>query len=53
MDRALEEFRIGGRGVHTTRGFLRRVVADERFRAGTHDTSLVERLLAEESKPIL
>jgi acetyl-CoA carboxylase, biotin carboxylase subunit len=45
MDRALTEFRVGGPGVHTTTKFLRRVVADEQFRSGTHDTSIVGRLL--------
>jgi len=44
MDRALEEFRIDGPGVHTTIGFLRRVLAEEDFRAGTHSTAIVDRL---------
>jgi acetyl-CoA carboxylase biotin carboxylase subunit len=47
MDRALAEFRITGRGVRTTARFLRQVVADERFRAGTHDTTIVDRLLGD------
>ncbi|OXM62274.1 MULTISPECIES: acetyl-CoA carboxylase biotin carboxylase subunit [Amycolatopsis] len=41
MDRALGEFRIGGRGVHTTRDLLRRVLADPAFVAGEHTTSLL------------
>ncbi|TMR02607.1 acetyl-CoA carboxylase biotin carboxylase subunit [Actinomadura soli] len=45
MDRALAEFRAEGPGVRTTAGFLRRVLADERFRAGTYDTGLVSRLM--------
>jgi acetyl-CoA carboxylase, biotin carboxylase subunit len=48
MDRALAEFRIAGAGVHTTIPFLRRVIADERFAAGTHDTTIVDRLLSRE-----
>jgi acetyl-CoA carboxylase, biotin carboxylase subunit len=47
MDRALEEFRAVGSGVCTTAGFLRQVLADEAFRAGSHDTGLVSRLLAD------
>ncbi|WP_433325215.1 acetyl-CoA carboxylase biotin carboxylase subunit [Spirillospora sp. CA-294931] len=47
MDRALAEFRASGPGVRTTAGFLREVLADERFRAGTYDTGLVSRLLGE------
>jgi acetyl-CoA carboxylase biotin carboxylase subunit len=46
MDRALAEFRVAGPGVHTTIPFLRRVIADERFANGTHDTTIVDRLLA-------
>jgi acetyl-CoA carboxylase biotin carboxylase subunit len=45
MDRALAEFRVTGPGVHTTTPFLRRVLADERFATGTHDTTIVDRLL--------
>jgi acetyl-CoA carboxylase, biotin carboxylase subunit len=45
MARALAEFRVDGIGVHTTNAFLRRVLADERFRAGTHDTTIVDQLL--------
>jgi acetyl-CoA carboxylase biotin carboxylase subunit len=44
MERALEEFRAEGPGVRTTAGFLRRVLADERFRSGSYDTGLVARL---------
>jgi acetyl-CoA carboxylase biotin carboxylase subunit len=44
MDRALAEFRVSGAGVRTTIPFLRRVLADERFAAGTHDTTIVDRL---------
>jgi acetyl-CoA carboxylase, biotin carboxylase subunit len=45
MRRALEEFQATGAGIRTTAGFLRRVLADEQFRSGTHDTGLVARLL--------
>lgn len=44
MERALEELRAEGPGVRPTAGFLRRVPADERFRSGSCDTGLVERL---------
>jgi acetyl-CoA carboxylase, biotin carboxylase subunit len=47
MQRALSEFRASGPGIRTTCGFLRRVLDDEQFRAGTHDTGLVLRLLDE------
>ncbi len=47
MDRALWEFRATGPGIRTTAGFLRRVLADNEFRSGTHDTGLVARLLAD------
>jgi acetyl-CoA carboxylase biotin carboxylase subunit len=46
MDRALSEFQIEGRGVRTTIPFHRRVLADERFRAGDVSTDFVERFLA-------
>lgn len=46
MERALDEFHAAGPGVCTTDDFLRRVLADPEFRAGTHDTGLVARLLA-------
>jgi len=45
MDRALDEVRVAGPGIATTTGFLRRVLATGEFRAGTHDTGLVGRLL--------
>ncbi|MFI0349078.1 acetyl/propionyl/methylcrotonyl-CoA carboxylase subunit alpha [Actinomadura sp. 9N407] len=51
MDRALAEFVIAGPGMATTIPFLRRVLADPRFRAGTHTTSLVDEMLATESCP--
>jgi acetyl-CoA carboxylase, biotin carboxylase subunit len=47
MDRALSEFRADGPGVHTTSDFLRRVLRDPQFRAGTYDTDLVPRLTGE------
>jgi acetyl-CoA carboxylase biotin carboxylase subunit len=47
MDRALSEVRVSGRGVHTTVGFLREVLAHPVFRAGEHTTGLVGRLLDE------
>ncbi|MEV0660644.1 acetyl/propionyl/methylcrotonyl-CoA carboxylase subunit alpha [Actinomadura luteofluorescens] len=49
MERALEELRAEGPGVRTTTGFLRRVLADERFRSGSYDTGLVEHLIGEAS----
>jgi acetyl-CoA carboxylase biotin carboxylase subunit len=45
MRRALAEFEVRGPGVHTTREFLDRVLADHEFADGKHDTSLVGRLL--------
>ena len=45
MRRALDEFQAAGPGIHTTAGFLRRVLADGEFRSGSHDTGLVSRLL--------
>ncbi|RZU51633.1 acetyl-CoA carboxylase biotin carboxylase subunit [Krasilnikovia cinnamomea] len=48
MDRALQEFRVAGPGVHTTAGFLREVLHDEEFRAGRHTTAIVERILRED-----
>lgn len=44
MDRALAEFTVSGPGVRTTIPFLRRVLADEHFATGTHDTTIVDRL---------
>jgi acetyl-CoA carboxylase, biotin carboxylase subunit len=49
MDRALEEFRIEGRGVKTTIPFHRRVLASERFRSGEVSTDFLEQFLAEET----
>ena len=45
MRRALAEFEVDGPGVHTTREFLDRVLADAEFAEGKHDTGLVARLL--------
>jgi acetyl-CoA carboxylase, biotin carboxylase subunit len=45
MDRALAEFRVRGRGVHTTSGFLRGVIQNPVFRSGDHSTAIVEQLL--------
>jgi acetyl-CoA carboxylase biotin carboxylase subunit len=53
MDRALAEFRVSGPGVHTTIPFLRRVLADEHFAAGTHDTTIVGRLTGRSDHPSL
>ncbi|MGP4100221.1 acetyl-CoA carboxylase biotin carboxylase subunit [Nonomuraea sp. KM90] len=50
MDRALQEFTVTGKGVRTTIGFLRRILADPQFRAGEHTTSLVDRMLAEAAR---
>lgn len=47
MERALDEFWVTGRGICTTAGFLRQVLADKEFRSGVHDTRLVSRLLGE------
>jgi acetyl-CoA carboxylase biotin carboxylase subunit len=49
MDRALEEFRIEGRGIRTTIPFHRRVLANEQFRAGEVSTDFLERFMAEEA----
>lgn len=46
MRRALAEFEIEGPGMHTTREFLDRLLADPEFAEGKHDTGLVARLLA-------
>jgi acetyl-CoA carboxylase, biotin carboxylase subunit len=42
MDRALEEFRIGG--VHTTVGVLRKVIGSPEFQSGHYDTAIVNHL---------
>ncbi|QSB16343.1 acetyl-CoA carboxylase biotin carboxylase subunit [Natronosporangium hydrolyticum] len=44
MDRALRELRVAGPGVATTAGFLRQVLAEPAFRAGTYTTSLVDEM---------
>ena len=41
MERALGEFRIGGRGLGTTRDFLRDLLAHPLFRDGRHTTTFV------------
>ncbi|WP_320065181.1 acetyl/propionyl/methylcrotonyl-CoA carboxylase subunit alpha [Micromonospora sp. RTGN7] len=41
-DRALQEFRVVGRGVHTTQEFLREVLRHPAFRAAKHTTDLVD-----------
>jgi acetyl-CoA carboxylase, biotin carboxylase subunit len=46
MDRALAEFRVRGRGVHTTAEFLRDVLHDEDFRSGAPSTAVVGQVLA-------
>jgi acetyl-CoA carboxylase, biotin carboxylase subunit len=46
-DRALEEFRVSGRGVHTTTEFLREVLRDPRFRAAKHTTRMVDDMAIE------
>jgi acetyl-CoA carboxylase biotin carboxylase subunit len=45
MDRALAEFRVAGRGVHTTIAFLREVMRDPVFGKAGHDTGIVERII--------
>jgi acetyl-CoA carboxylase biotin carboxylase subunit len=47
MHRALGECEVVGAGVRTTREFLLRVLDDPDFRAAEHDTSFVDRLLAD------
>jgi acetyl-CoA carboxylase biotin carboxylase subunit len=46
MDRALREFQVAGQGVATTIDFLRQVLTEPAFRAGTHTTSLVDEMTA-------
>jgi acetyl-CoA carboxylase biotin carboxylase subunit len=46
MQRALRECRIRGAGLHTTAGFLQRVLDDDRFRAARHRTNFVEEITA-------
>ena len=45
MRRALKEYVV--EGIKTNLPFLRRVLADERFRAGRYDTRLAEQILAD------
>ena len=47
MRRALAEFRISGKGIATTAGFLADIIDHPAYRNGTHDTGLVEKVLAE------
>jgi acetyl-CoA carboxylase biotin carboxylase subunit len=49
MDRALSEFQVEGRGVRTTIGFHRRVLANEQFRSGDVTTDFIEHFLAGEN----
>lgn len=42
LDRALTEFRIAGRGVHTTVEVMRKILANPTFRAGRHTTSFLD-----------
>lgn len=42
MQRALRECKIQGTGLHTTIGFLQRVLHDDRFRNASHRTNLVD-----------
>jgi acetyl-CoA carboxylase biotin carboxylase subunit len=44
MDRALAETHIRGERIATTAAFLRGVLAEPDFRAGRHDTGLLERM---------
>jgi acetyl-CoA carboxylase biotin carboxylase subunit len=46
MDRALSEFHIAGRGVRTSRDFLRDVLAHPHFRGAKHSTGLVDQMRA-------
>ena len=46
MQRALLECRIRGAGLHTTVGFLQRVLDDDRFRSARHRTNLVDEISA-------
>ncbi|MEU4831035.1 biotin carboxylase N-terminal domain-containing protein [Streptosporangium sp. NPDC023615] len=51
MERALAEFRIEGRGIRTTKGLLRAVLADPAFREGTHTTSLLAQGISPDGVP--
>lgn len=50
--RALDEFRISGRGVHTTIGFLRDLLSNPLFRDNQHTTSLVTDMLAHRAREL-
>jgi len=52
MDRALSEFRVEGRGVKTTIPFHRRVLANDRFRAGDVSTDFLEHFLSDRSAAV-
>lgn len=47
MDRTLSEMRVSGRGLHTGTDFLRRILAHQRFRKGTHTTGLADEMSAD------
>jgi acetyl-CoA carboxylase biotin carboxylase subunit len=49
MQRALEEFRITGRGVRTTARFLGELLGNPTFRSGRHTTSIVDEVI--EARP--
>nr|MDT0657300.1 acetyl-CoA carboxylase biotin carboxylase subunit [Micromonospora sp. DSM 115978] len=51
MRRALDEFEVGGPGIHTTIPFLRRLIDDAAFRKVQHSTSLVDRLISGSEEP--
>ncbi|GAA2381307.1 acetyl-CoA carboxylase biotin carboxylase subunit [Nonomuraea africana] len=46
MSRALREFRISGRGICTTIGFLQDVLDDPLFRDAKHNTSLADAMIS-------
>jgi acetyl-CoA carboxylase, biotin carboxylase subunit len=50
MARSLEEFRISGPRLATTRDFLRRVIDHPAFRAARHDVRLVDEVVASGSR---
>jgi acetyl-CoA carboxylase, biotin carboxylase subunit len=52
MERALSEFRVAGRGVHTTIGFLTDVLAESLFRDAKHSTTLVDEMLAQRARAL-
>ncbi|GAA2208729.1 acetyl-CoA carboxylase biotin carboxylase subunit [Nonomuraea monospora] len=49
MRRALSEFRVSGRGICTTIGFLQDIMADARFLEARHTTSLADVMVAADS----